>query len=35
MPLEIQGAHFFIRSAQLVRKTRLEYALVVYLMNYR
>ena len=27
MPLEIRGAHFFIRSAQLVRKTRLEQAL--------
>jgi len=25
MPLEIRGAHFLIRSAQLVRKTRLEY----------
>jgi len=24
MPLEIRGAHFLIRSAQLVRKTRLE-----------
>ena len=28
MPLEIRGAHFLIRSAQLVRGTRLEYALV-------
>jgi len=27
MPLEIRGAHFLIRSAQLVRGTRLEYAL--------
>ena len=27
MPLEIRGAHFLIRSAQLVRKTRLEWAL--------
>jgi len=27
MPLEIRGAHILIRSAQLVRKTRLEYAL--------
>ena len=27
MPLEIRGAHFLIRSAQLVRKTRLEQAL--------
>ena len=25
MPLEIRGAHFLIRSAQLVRRTRLEY----------
>jgi len=25
MPLEIRGAHFFIRSAQLVRGTRLEF----------
>jgi len=25
MPLEIRGAHFLIRSAQLVRGTRLEY----------
>jgi len=24
MPLEIRGAHFLIRSAQLVRGTRLE-----------
>ena len=29
MPLEIRGTHFLIRSAQLVRKTRLEYALVL------
>ena len=28
MPLEIRGAHFLIRSAQLVRGTRLEQALV-------
>jgi len=28
MPLEIRGAHFLIRSAQLVRKTRLERALL-------
>jgi len=28
MPLEIRGAHFLIRSAQLLRGTRLEYALV-------
>jgi len=27
MPLEIRGAHFLIRSAQLLRKTRLEKAL--------
>jgi len=27
MPLEIRGAHFLIRSAQLVRGTRLEKAL--------
>ena len=27
MPLEIRGAHFLIRSAQLVRGTRLEQAL--------
>ena len=27
MPLEIRGAHFLIRSAQLVRGTRLESAL--------
>jgi len=27
MPLEIRGAHFLIRSAQLVRETRLELAL--------
>jgi len=27
MQLEIRGAHFLIRSAQLVRGTRLEYAL--------
>jgi len=27
MPLEIRGAHFLIRSAQLERKTRLELAL--------
>ena len=30
MPLEMRGAHFLIRSAQLVRGTRLEYALVFY-----
>jgi len=29
MPLEIRGAHFLIRSAQLVRGTRLEYASAV------
>jgi len=29
MPLEIRGAHFLIRSAQLVRGTRLEWALVM------
>ena len=29
MPLEIRGAHFLIRSAQLVRGTRLEWALMV------
>ena len=29
MPLEIRGAHFLIRNAQLVRKTRLEQALKV------
>ena len=29
MPLEIRGAHFLIRSAQLVRKTRLEQAPVL------
>ena len=28
MPLEIRGAHFLIRSAQLVRGTRLEWALI-------
>jgi len=28
MPLEVWGAHFLIRSAQLVRGTRLEYALM-------
>jgi len=28
MPLEIWGAHFLIRSAQLVRGTRLEQALL-------
>jgi len=27
MPLEIRGTHFLIRSAQLVRETRLEQAL--------
>jgi len=29
MPLEIRGAHFLIRSAQLVRETRLEQALLL------
>jgi len=33
MPLEIRGAHFLIRSAQLVRKTRLELALVYALVD--
>ena len=37
MPLEIRGAHFLIRSAQLVRGTRLEQALAnaVNLQPYR
>ena len=34
MPLEIRGAHFLIRSAQLVRGTRLEQALVLCQTNY-
>ena len=34
MPLEIRGAHFLIRSAQLLRKTRLEQALTELTKNY-
>ena len=36
MPLEIRGAHFLIRSAQLVRGTRLEQALrqITYKQNF-
>ena len=33
MPLEIRGAHFLIRSAQLVRKTRLGKALPTGVIN--
>jgi len=35
MPLEIRAAHFLIRSAQLVRGTRLEQALEFGIRIYR